>query len=231
MRYLQTGPIVTLFSIHDDSTFKIYSSGSYTGCLATTPFGDLNHAVIVIGYDETNWIIKNSWGTDWGVNGIAYISRNQNCGIGLFNLQLQTCPVGQYYVKPIVPNEYGYLLCKESIVCHSCSQQCIACTDPTTCTRCQANQYLQAGACVNSCASYLITSDTNCICTNGSYFENGECKQCSSYCQTCVNATFCTQCLPSYYLNALDTSCYSSCPAGTQPINNVDCTCTNGTYL
>jgi C1A family cysteine protease len=51
----------------------------------TGSFGTvINHAVLLIGYTETEWIIKNSWGTAWGMKGIIYISRNpaNNCGVG-----------------------------------------------------------------------------------------------------------------------------------------------------
>ncbi len=46
---------------------------------------ELNHAVLLVGYTETQWIIKNQWGEDWGVDGYIYITRNAsyNCGIGL----------------------------------------------------------------------------------------------------------------------------------------------------
>jgi cathepsin L len=46
----------------------------------------LNHAVQLVGYTETEWIIKNSWSTGWGVNGYVYISRApaENCGIGFY---------------------------------------------------------------------------------------------------------------------------------------------------
>ncbi|XP_057706372.1 cathepsin O [Corythoichthys intestinalis] len=45
-----------------------------------------NHAVLVVGYDTTGaipfWIVQNSWGTDWGSQGYAYVKIGSNlCGI------------------------------------------------------------------------------------------------------------------------------------------------------
>jgi len=72
-------------------SFMFYSSGVYyePACNPT----NLVHAALVVGYGSISgnktWIVKNSWGTDWGDEGYIYMSRNQNnnCGIatqGLF---------------------------------------------------------------------------------------------------------------------------------------------------
>ncbi|XP_077589429.1 cathepsin O isoform X2 [Stigmatopora nigra] len=44
-----------------------------------------NHAVLVVGYDTTGvipfWIVQNSWGTNWGSEGYAYVKIGGNlCG-------------------------------------------------------------------------------------------------------------------------------------------------------
>lgn len=41
----------------------------------------VDHAITLVGYNSSHWFIKNSWGTGWGNNGYAYISKTANCGI------------------------------------------------------------------------------------------------------------------------------------------------------
>ncbi|XP_018415214.1 PREDICTED: cathepsin O [Nanorana parkeri] len=51
--------------------------------------GHSNHAVLVVGYDTSGdipyWIVKNSWGTSWGIKGYVHIKMGVNiCGIADF---------------------------------------------------------------------------------------------------------------------------------------------------
>ncbi|XP_007942188.1 cathepsin O [Orycteropus afer afer] len=48
--------------------------------------GEANHAVLITGFDKTGstpyWIVRNSWGSSWGVDGYAYVKMGANiCGI------------------------------------------------------------------------------------------------------------------------------------------------------
>ncbi|XP_068134981.1 cathepsin O [Hyperolius riggenbachi] len=51
--------------------------------------GHSNHAVVLVGYDKSGdipyWIVKNSWGKSWGIDGYVHIKMGSNlCGVADF---------------------------------------------------------------------------------------------------------------------------------------------------
>ena len=74
----------------DTSTFQLYAGGVVTNPACGK---NLDHGVLIVGYGEENgqlyWLVKNSWGPDWGENGYVKIARSNRtddpgiCGIGM----------------------------------------------------------------------------------------------------------------------------------------------------
>ncbi|PWZ41476.1 Thiol protease SEN102 [Zea mays] len=76
-----------------------YSEGVFTGPCGTS----LNHAVLLVGYGATAdgtkyWIVKNSWGADWGEKGYFRLKRDVGiqgglCGITMYPIYpIKNCP-------------------------------------------------------------------------------------------------------------------------------------------
>ncbi|CAL9071108.1 unnamed protein product [Musa textilis] len=68
--------------------FQLYRSGVFTGRCGT----DLDHGAVIVGYGTDHgkdyWIVRNSWGEDWGEAGYIRMERSVNtsagkCGIAM----------------------------------------------------------------------------------------------------------------------------------------------------
>jgi C1A family cysteine protease len=92
---LLTGPVSCAFTVYND--FHSYTGGCYEH------EGDdpCNHAIVLIGWDdnmcngEGAWIAKNSWGTNWGMDGFFYIKYG-TCNIGYATALIDYVPPGPF---------------------------------------------------------------------------------------------------------------------------------------
>ncbi|CAG9830256.1 unnamed protein product [Diabrotica balteata] len=78
------GPISV--GVHAD--FDFYGGGVFDKQGCPNGDGDLNHGMLAVGYGNENgvdyWIVKNSWGQEWGEQGFIRMRRGINlCGIAI----------------------------------------------------------------------------------------------------------------------------------------------------
>ena len=75
---LKNGPLVTTMTVYSD--FMTYAGGIYKHVTGNREGG---HAISLVGYNdlERYWVIRNSWGENWGEGGFARISYDDDSGI------------------------------------------------------------------------------------------------------------------------------------------------------
>ncbi|KAK0132760.1 Pro-cathepsin H [Merluccius polli] len=79
-------PVSLGFEVTSD--FMHYKEGVYTSSVCKNTTETVNHAVLAVGYGVEEeggtpyWIVKNSWGPTWGMDGYFLIERGRNmCGL------------------------------------------------------------------------------------------------------------------------------------------------------
>ena len=106
---LQDGPLNIALSADN---WEYYGSGVFS----CPSWAGVNHAVLLVGYTEEYWIVKNEWGSDWGEDGYIRIAK----GVG----STERCFVGQnvlYFERDVCElqgcrscNETNCLVCRDS---------------------------------------------------------------------------------------------------------------------
>merc|ERR1712137_885286 len=74
---IQQGPVSVAIEA-DQMSFQLYNGGTITSGCGT----NLDHGVLAVGYGDSYYKVKNSWGASWGMNGYVQIATTGNvCGI------------------------------------------------------------------------------------------------------------------------------------------------------
>ncbi|BDU76982.1 C1 family peptidase [Mesoterricola sediminis] len=62
--------------VYADRAFQAYTGGVFT----STGSAPINHAIQLVGWDDAKgaWLLKNSWGPNWGINGFMWIQYGAN---------------------------------------------------------------------------------------------------------------------------------------------------------
>jgi len=69
---LDSTPLVSTMEVHQ--SFMNYKSGVYHSLGVNDPILG-GHCIAIVGYDDElgAWLVRNSWGTDWGMDGYAWV--------------------------------------------------------------------------------------------------------------------------------------------------------------
>lgn len=90
------------------SDFQFYSEGVFTGECGT----ELNHGVAAVGYGTTldgtkYWIVRNSWGPEWGEKGYIRMQRGISDKKGLCGIAMEASyPIKKSATNPTGPSDY-----------------------------------------------------------------------------------------------------------------------------
>jgi len=143
----------------DASTWKQYTSGivNSTDCLVGT-----NHAVTAVGWGTAAnggefWIIKNSWGTDFGENGYIRVANTKTNDYGI-------CGVNKTPSFPVtgVRGAVGTRVCATNEYCCPDAKKCLLPSNPEVSCLTDANACAMGQAC---CPVTKICTIPGATCT------------------------------------------------------------------
>lgn len=88
---LEKGPVAA--AVDGSEHFMLYTEGVFD-----KPCESINHAILLVGYHKTEnesedsyWVVKNSWGEQWGENGFIKIKHHKD---------YNNCLMHTYFAKP-----------------------------------------------------------------------------------------------------------------------------------
>ncbi|MGZ3742387.1 MAG: C1 family peptidase [Pseudobdellovibrionaceae bacterium] len=112
---LQKGPVMTSLNVYAD--FMSYAGGVYKHVSGDYLGG---HAISIVGYDDVSqsFIIRNSWGEDWGDHGFGRVSYEDTSGVGSSTWSFEIPTMGGA-VTLLSPRDYTYMTGPVSLTAES----------------------------------------------------------------------------------------------------------------
>jgi len=143
--------------------FSNYGGGVFAGCTGT----DTDHAVTAVGYGTEDgvdyWLVKNSWGSDWGENGYIKLKRGVNmCGIGSLMVTVECETVDGATDAPLTtatPCEDKYSNCATlaKTNCNGNSEHC-----QKSCGLCSGMTPVASNTCYDTWNNCETLAETSC---------------------------------------------------------------------
>jgi len=108
---LLKGPLLTTLTVYQD--FLTYSSGVYLHSKGSALGG---HAVSLVGYDDSKkaWLVRNSWGEEFGEKGYIWVSYADKSGIGSQTWGFNVQPKGTLAIT--TPSDRQFVSGKQSFM-------------------------------------------------------------------------------------------------------------------
>jgi C1A family cysteine protease len=217
---LQNGPVAITF--YASNSFNYYSEGIFDGTdCSVSSCNTVNHAMLLVGAGTTDsinyWIVKNSWGEDWGYNGYAYIARG-SIYVGLCGILCGLNQATEVNVVPCnnkcSPNEKCIPIINDGIVDYQCISIC-------------NNQGIYNNKC-NCFRGYSGDNCENTPCSNITCSNNGICKVVSN---TTTEIDVKCLCDGNYAgincENKVTAVSTTACCFGNNCLNNINIVCAN----